>query len=42
MKPEQAWMAEPLRLVMMMMMMMINILVQFFIDSSWAGIAQSV
>jgi hypothetical protein len=45
MKPEQAWMAETLRLavvVMMVIMMMIKIIVQFLIDSSWARIAQSV
>ena len=40
MKPEQAWMAETLWLVGMVIMMMIKIITQFFIDSSWAGIAQ--
>ena len=45
MKPEPAWMAETLRLavvVMIVIMMMIKVIVQFFIDSSWSVIAQSV
>jgi hypothetical protein len=43
MKPEQTWMAETLWMVvkvMMVIMMAIKIIMQFFIDSSWAGIAQ--